>query len=43
VRQFTFKPGDVFLIDMGFPEGRTPDEVPSFNWTYSNVALEVSP
>jgi hypothetical protein len=43
VRQFTLKAGDKFLIDMGFPEGRTPDEVPSFNWSYSDARLEVYP
>jgi hypothetical protein len=43
VRQHTFAPGDVFLLDMGFPEGRIADEVPSYDWTYSNVLLEVIP
>ncbi|HYN23318.1 MAG TPA: hypothetical protein VE078_20335 [Thermoanaerobaculia bacterium] len=37
----TLKAGDRFLIDMGFPEGAIPDEVPTFNWTYSDVRLEV--
>jgi hypothetical protein len=36
----TLKAGDRFLIDMGFPEGAVPDEVPSFGWTYSDVVVE---
>lgn len=43
VSQYTFGPGDHFLIDMGFPEGRIPDEVPSFGWRYENVRVEVYP
>jgi hypothetical protein len=36
----TLKSGDRFLLDMGFPEGAVPDEVPSFGWTYSDVVVE---
>ncbi|MFP5289198.1 MAG: hypothetical protein ACLGI9_25910, partial [Thermoanaerobaculia bacterium] len=41
VTKFTLKAGDRFLIDMGFPEGAIPDEVPTFGWTYSDVVVEV--
>ena len=41
VPQMTLKTGDRFLIDMGFPEGAIPDEVPTFGWTYSDVLVEV--
>ena len=41
VPKVTLKTSDHFLIDMGFPEGAIPDEVPSFNWTYSDVRVEV--
>jgi hypothetical protein len=41
VAKVTLKAGDRFLIDMGFPEGAIPDEVPTFNWTYSDVRVEV--
>jgi hypothetical protein len=41
VTSYTLKASDNFLIDMGFPEGVNPDEVPSFGWTYANVHLEV--
>jgi hypothetical protein len=41
VTSFALKSTDSFLIDMGFPEGVNPDEVPSFGWTYANVHLEV--
>lgn len=37
---WSFKAGDNFLIDMGFP-GTTFDEVPTDGWTYANVHLEV--
>ena len=44
VAQFNLKATDRFLIDMGFKEGVTPDEVPSFNgWVYTNVTLQVIP
>jgi hypothetical protein len=29
-----------FVIDMGFPKGRTPHEVPSYGWEHSNVHVE---
>lgn len=41
VTKVTLKTGDRFLLDMGFPEGAIPDEVPSFGWTYSDVVVEV--
>jgi hypothetical protein len=41
VSSFALKSTDSFLIDMGFPEGVNPDEVPGFGWTYANVHLEV--
>jgi hypothetical protein len=37
---WSFKAGDTFLIDMGFP-GTTFDEVPTDGWTYANLHLEV--
>lgn len=37
---WSFKAGDTFLIDMGFP-GTNVDEVPTDGWTYANVHLEV--
>lgn len=40
VAKVTTKAGDRFLIDMGFPEGKVFDEVPSYNWTYSDVRVE---
>jgi hypothetical protein len=40
LRAWTFKAGDSFLIDMGFP-GTVEDEVPSDGWTYANIHLEV--
>ncbi len=40
VAQVTLKTGDRFLLDMGFVEGLTPDEVPTYNWTYSDVRIE---
>jgi hypothetical protein len=43
VGQFTFQPGTPFLVDMGFPEGVIPDEVPSFGWRYEDVQVEVYP
>jgi hypothetical protein len=43
VRQVTLAAGDKFLLDMGFVEGATPDEVPSYGWSYSNILLEVFP
>lgn len=40
VAKVTLKSGDRFLLDMGFPEGAVPDEVPSFGWSYSDVVVE---
>ncbi len=42
VSQVTLTGADRFLVDMGFPEGLNPDEVPSFGWTFRNVHIEVS-
>lgn len=42
VAQVVLKDTDRFLIDMGFPEGKVPDEVPSFGWAYRNIHLEVT-
>ena len=39
----TLAPGHKFIVDMGFKEGATPDEVPSFNWVYQNLHLEAIP
>ena len=41
VAKHTLKTGDKFLVDMGFPEGVTEDEVPGYNWTWSDVRVEV--
>jgi hypothetical protein len=41
VSKYTLKTGDKFLVDMGFPEGVTEDEVPAYNWTWSDVRVEV--
>jgi hypothetical protein len=43
VSKVTFKATDRLLVDMGFEEGVTPDEVPSYGWTYSDVRVEVYP
>lgn len=43
VGSYTFKSGDHFLIDMGFKENNIPDEVPSYNWTYANIHVELTP
>jgi hypothetical protein len=42
VSQVTLTAADKFLVDMGFPEGVIPDEVPSYGWTYRNIHIEVS-
>jgi hypothetical protein len=34
---------DKLIVDMAFPEGKTPDEVPSYNWTYKDVHVEAYP
>ena len=41
VSKVTLTATDKFLIDMGFPEGKVPDEVPSYGWAYRNIHLEV--
>ncbi|HKV11850.1 MAG TPA: hypothetical protein VJ725_27135 [Thermoanaerobaculia bacterium] len=41
VAKVTLTTADKFLVDMGFPEGKVPDEVPSYGWAYRNVHLEV--
>lgn len=41
VNKVTLTAADKFLVDMGFPEGKVPDEVPSFGWAYRNIHLEV--
>jgi hypothetical protein len=43
VSKFTFKAGDKFIVDMGFKEGAVPDEVPSYDWEYRNLRIEVIP
>ena len=43
VRQLTTKANDKLIVDMAFPEGKTPDEVPSYNWTYKDVHVEAYP
>jgi len=43
VSQLTAKAGDRFIIDTGFPEKRTPDEVPSFDWAYQDIHIEATP
>jgi hypothetical protein len=41
VAKYTLKTTDKFLVDLGFPEGVTEDEVPGYNWTWSDVRVEV--
>ena len=43
VSQLTTKAGDKLIVDMAFPEGKTPDEVPSYNWMYKDVHVEAYP
>ena len=40
VPSLTTRQGDKFIIDMAFPEGKVPDEVPGFGWTYANVQIQ---
>ena len=40
VHLYTSRPGQRFIIDMGFKENNVPDEVPSFNWLYQNIHIE---
>ncbi|PYQ59642.1 MAG: hypothetical protein DMF53_18440 [Acidobacteria bacterium] len=41
VKSYTIKPGLDFLVDMGFYPGAVDGEVPSYDWEYSNVHVEV--
>jgi hypothetical protein len=41
VKSYTIKPGRDFLVDMGFYPGHVDGEVPSYDWEYSNVHIEV--
>jgi hypothetical protein len=43
VRQLSTKVGDRLIIDMAFPEDKTPDEVPSYGWIYKDVHIEAYP
>ncbi len=43
VRQLATKTNDKLVLDMAFPEGKTPDEVPSYNWVYKDVHVEAIP
>jgi hypothetical protein len=40
VSQYTIKPRNNFLVDMGFFPDKVPTEVPSYNWKYANVHVE---
>jgi len=40
VAAYTIKPGAKFIVDMGFPQGKVPTEVPSYGWKYSAVHIE---
>jgi hypothetical protein len=40
VHLYASRPGQHFIIDMGFHENAVPDEVPSFNWLYQNIHIE---
>jgi hypothetical protein len=43
VSQLTTKASDRLIIDMAFPEGKTPDEVPAYGWTFKDVHVEAYP
>lgn len=43
VRQLVTKAGDRFIVDMAFPEGKVPDEVPAFGWTFRDLHIEATP
>jgi hypothetical protein len=43
VSQLTTKAGDRFIVDMAFPEGKVPDEVPGFGWTFRDLHIEATP
>jgi hypothetical protein len=40
VHLYASRPGQHFIIDMGFHENAVPDEVPDYNWVYQNVHIE---
>ncbi len=40
VSQYTIKPRNNFLVDMGFFPDKVPTEVPSYGWKYANVHVE---
>ncbi len=40
VNQYTIKPNNNFLVDMGFFPDKVPTEVPSYGWKYANVHVE---
>jgi hypothetical protein len=40
VHLYASRPGQHFIIDMGFLENHVPDEVPSFYWLYQNIHIE---
>ena len=40
VHLYASRPGQRFIIDMGFHENAVPDEVPSYNWVYQNIHIE---
>ncbi|HSS76141.1 MAG TPA: hypothetical protein VLV54_05285 [Thermoanaerobaculia bacterium] len=40
VHLYASRPGQHFIIDMGFHENAVPDEVPSYNWLYQNIHIE---
>ncbi|HEY4575548.1 MAG TPA: hypothetical protein VIJ26_16335 [Thermoanaerobaculia bacterium] len=41
VKSYAIKAGLNFLVDMGFYPGHVDGEVPSYDWEYSNVHIEV--
>jgi hypothetical protein len=41
VLAYTVKAGAKFIVDMGFPPGKVPTEVPSYGWRYSNLRVEM--
>jgi hypothetical protein len=40
VGSFAFNGSEKILVDMGFP-GTTPDEAPTFGWTYRDLHVEL--
>ena len=40
VHLYASRPGQHFIIDMGFRENNVPDEVPDYNWLYQNIHIE---